>query len=422
MLRTLVIFVCSIILLSILNWFDSRRNTFVKDSFKIHNKRKNLESFNDVDMSELHWLYKPVESNIDEDKFLNIPKLRDYETLATQKKNIDYPLVPKIQRNNEAKNTIKIKNKDVSIHNDAIFYKDVVFKGNDNDVKNVTFFDDVHVKGDIKMNDDVKLNADTLTKILNNQYKVNELFTKNYLVDPYTKNVKKIYPDQSMINDIINCDNSDDKECRNELAFKRKVVKEIVEVARDGKQVNSKNGLCKQLNCKNVLKKTPEKHACRAVFVNEQNEPLRTIDMRAEIDSDSVYYEKGVGNKNISEDHLISVNKQDEEMNYVKNDHLNTVILYKSNEDTQCELSLFKSEVNMQKYMNMTEKPVIKYPCKIEGNTKKADKVIDDLIKGYSPDKFTKEGNVDFIGNGMCFAQLHDINAIYLRVKNGEDK
>lgn len=448
MLKVLLVFACSLTLLIALNWIDTRGKNRITEHFRMNrkknknrnNKRTNAGTSRDSDDTktppppvedveqynsqgfgvnkytdlDLEWLRKKVDIH-DDEKDLVAPDPIYYEgSLPHSDSDSVGDSRPEFRNDSHVKHPIKIMSKNVSIHDNTEFDANVVVTRNSTNTdfkRGITSFDDVYVDGNIKMND-IELSGEKLNKLIENMDEVNKLFTKYYLVDRHSQNVRKILPLQNILDEKVNCDTSSPEE-KPDCERKKELVKEIIEIVRDGKNADSENGLCKKLNCPKIVQENPENHHCRAIFVNDKNDPLSTIDLRADEYTDGIYYEGAAladKNQNIHYDHLKYTNT-DTIPDYNENDNLNTVILYKSNEDTQCELTLFREPENLDAYVANPDKPDLKYPCKV------IDDKVAGLMKVYTPDMFKKEGAINVVSNGLCVDKVKYVDAMYLRVK-----
>lgn len=315
---------------------------------------------------------------------------------------------------------IKVQTDNVVLENNAIFNDRVTFE--DDDVYKIQFNEGIHANSNVNINSismrDITLDNSKLQDIHTNIRKVNELFTDYYLIDPMNNSIAKLLPRHDIIDKHLKCSSLTGDEL-SECKRKEELIKEMIEIVRDDKPADSENGLCKKLNCPTVFKKRPEKHHCRAILLNRKNDKTRSIDLRADEDSNAVYYETKNNSPQSINVYFDDVNDISEK-NYRENDDLNTVLLYKSNDDTKCELTFFRSGEHMETYIINPDKPDLKFPCRYANNGKKIPR---DLMQVYSPDKFTKFGNMETIRtDNMCQKRsrrkIKKIDAMYLRVLN----
>ena len=444
MWRVLVVFLCSIILLYWLYSFDQNGKSDIIESFgsgrRRHRSRscrrsprteKNtrrtgdnkIEAFT-VGNCNFDWLSTiPLETNdtTTELKRPESPISENLDESPSDYLNDEIEFMDLEDNKNAQHPIIKIQNKNVSLENNTIFNDKVIFE---DDVQTpIRFNQGIQAHDDVTINTismkDITLNNQKLQDFHENIRKVNDMFTNNYLIDPTDNGIAKLLPMEDLIDKRLGCSSSSlSTEKQLDCNRKADLVKEMIEIVRDGKPADSQNGLCKKLNCPVVFKKRPEKHYCRAIVLDDKNDKSRSIDLRADEDNNAEYYET---TNNSSESINVFFDDVDvSQKNYNKNDGLNTVLLYKSNDDTKCELTLFRNEDNMRTYVTSPDKPELKFPCR---NSNSGTDIPKGLLQVYSPNKFKKEGQMETIRTGdMCqkrdLRQIRFIDAMYLRVLN----
>lgn len=445
MWRVLVVFLCSIILLYWLYSLDQNGNSAIIESFgsgtrrrrsrsrrsrsRRHSPRteKNTRRTGDNKIEEFtagncnfEWLSAiPLETN-DTTTELKRPEPPISENLDESPLDYlddDIEFMDLEDNKNTQHPIIKVQNRNVRLENNTIFNDKVIFE---DDVQTpIRFNQGIQAHDDVTINTismkDITLNDKKLQDFHENIRKVNEMFTNNYLIDPTDNSIAKILTMEDLIDKRLGCSSLSIEE-QSDCNRKADLVKEMIEIVRDGKPADSQNGLCKKLNCPVVFKKRPEKHHCRAIILDVNNDRSRSIDLRADEDNDAEYYENNKAQaRNVYYD-----DSDVSQKNYNKNDGLNTVLLYKSNEDTKCELTLFKNGDNMRTYITNPDKPGLQFPCRYANDGIDIPK---DLLQVYSPNKFKKEGQMETIRTGdMCQKRDHRklkfIDGIYLRVLN----
>jgi hypothetical protein len=144
-----------------------------------------------------------------------------------------------------------------------------------------------------------------------------------------------------------------------------------------------------------------EKHHCRAIIMDDKNRSNYTIDMQADESGHAEYHE-------------------DEKEHNIKTtvsatgtiDNLNKVLLYKSNDDTKCELAMFRNKDKLVAFKNSyaNGRPEI-------NNTNKLG-----IYYTFWSDKFDKNGGwYDLVPNNILQSRgdnrkLEYLDNFYLRV------
>ena len=439
MWRVLVVFLCSIILLYWLHSLDQIGKSAIIESFRSRRRRRRSQSRRHSPRTEKNtrrtgdnkieeftagncnfdWLSAiPLETNDTTTELKRpepLPISENLDKSPSDYLNDDVEFM-NLENNKNIRHPIKIQNRNVIFENTTAFNDKVIFEDDTNPVR---FTQGIRAHDDVKINTismkNITVDDQKLQDFHHNIRKVNEMFTNNYLIDPTDKSIAKLLPMEDLIDKRLGCSSSIGKEL-SECKRKAELVKEMIEIVRDGKPADSQNGLCKKLNCPVVFKKSHEKHHCRAIILDVNNDKSRSIDLRADEDNNAEYYEGNKAQaKNVYYDDVDISQK-----NYDGNDGLNTVLLYKSNDDTKCELTLFRKGDWMRKYISNPDKPDLQFPCRHANDGKDIPGL---MLQVYSHDKFTKDGKMEIIReDDMCqkgsMRKLKFIDAMHLRVLN----
>lgn len=436
-----LLFLCSIILLYSLQFLEQIGKSTTIESFRSGRRRRgrrssrrnnstprdanhSIEALTVDKCNDMNWLNTSSVKIRNVDDGLQKPEPLETTEFIENVTSLNYDTINgtndvefmDLEHNKNIRHPIKIQNRNVIFENTTAFNDKVIFEDDTNPVR---FNQGIQAHDDVKINTismrNITLDDKKLQDFRNNIRRVNELFTNNYLIDPTDDSIAKLLPMQELIDKRLGCSSSVGEEL-SECKRKAELVKEMIEIVRDGKPADSQNGLCKKLNCPTVFKKRPEKHHCRAIVLDAKNDKRRSIDLRADEDNNAEYYENNKAHsRNVYYDDVDVSQK-----NYNRNDGLNTVLLYKSNDDTKCELTLFRNGDWMRQYISNPDKPDLKFPCRY---TNDGTDIPKDLLQVYSHDKFTKDGNMETIReNDMCQKQsirkIKFIDAMHLRVLN----
>ena len=219
----------------------------------------------------------------------------------------------------------------------------------------ITFYD-INVKK-IQLNENLTIDRSNLTTAYTNAHHINDKFTDYYLQNKNGK-IMKLLTSQELLNEygFIEQEDSVESEDNGNIGKngdngnignngdnkqKKELVKEFMNIIRDNHPPDGDNGLCYQLNCIKHMNVDKEKHHCRAIIMEDKNLRKYTIDMQADESGHAEYHEKEKHN-----------NRNTTVIATGKIDTINKVLLYKSNDDTKCELVMFSDKKEFDKYMN----------------------------------------------------------------------
>lgn len=230
--------------------------------------------------------------------------------------------------------------------NDKVSFDETVLFGNNANVK----FDKEIVSNDItvkkiRLNENLTIDRSNLKTAYTNAHHINDKFTDYYLQNK-KGDIMKLLTSQELLDEygfIQQEDNVESEDNGNigDNKQKKELVKEFMNIIRDNHPPDADNGLCHQLNCIKHMSVDKEKHHCRAIIMGDKNRIQYTIDMQADESGHAEYHE--------SEKHN---NRNTTVIATGRIDHLNKVLLYKSNDDTKCELVMFRHKKDLDSFKN----------------------------------------------------------------------
>lgn len=238
--------------------------------------------------------------------------------------------------------------------NDEVSFDETVLFGNNANVKfdKEIVSNDINVKK-IRLNENLTIDRSNLKTAYTNAGYINDKFTDYYLQNK-KGDIMKLLTSQELLNkygfiqqeDNVESEDNGNKgdngvsDDNTDHMQKKGLVKEFMNIIRDNHPPDADNGLCHQLNCIKHMSEDKEKHHCRAIIMDAKNRSNYTIDMQADENGHAEYHEGAKHN-----------NRNTTVIATGKIDNLNKVLLYKSNDDTKCELVMFSDKKKFYTYM-----------------------------------------------------------------------